>query len=219
MDKNKVYVLLGAGHCKSTPGKCSPDKTLKEWEYCRTIVSGIEKKLDELGIKHWNEHPEDDFVYKTKGGCKSLDSRDLVLRATRLANKYNEIKKNGYKAIYLSVHVNAAGSGGKWLNATGWSAYTTKKKNNSDQFADCLYDAAESILTPIGKKIRTDRSDGDRDFEEDFYVLVKSPCPAVLTENFFMDNKSDVEYLLSDKGKNDIIDIHVDGIMKYISKM
>lgn len=219
MDKNKVYILLGAGHCKSTPGKCSPDKTIKEWKYCRTIVKGIEKELDRLGVKHWNEHPEDDFVYKTKGNCKSLDSRDLVLRATRVKNKYDEVKKQGYKAVYLSVHLNAFGSEGKWLSATGWSAYTTKKQNNSDKFADCLYDAAETILSPIGKKIRTDRSDGDRDFEEDFYVLAKSPCPAVLTENFFMTNKDDVEYLLSDKGKKDIIDIHVKGIMNYITKM
>ena len=42
--------------------------------------------------------------------------------------------------------------------------------------------------------IRTDTSDGDRDMESNFYVLKHTSCPAVLTENFFQDNKSDVDY-------------------------
>jgi N-acetylmuramoyl-L-alanine amidase len=48
----------------------------------------------------------------------------------------------------LSVHVNAAGNG-SWMNATGWSAWTTKGQNNSDKLADCLYDAAEELLKPL----------------------------------------------------------------------
>jgi hypothetical protein len=31
-----------------------------------------------------------------------------------------------------------------------------------------------------------------------------------------MDSKKDVEYLLSEEGKNDIVNIHVQGILKYI---
>ena len=63
-------------------------------------------------------------------------------------------------------------------------------------------------------KIRTDMSDGDRDWEEDFYILSKSWCPAVLTENFFMDNHSDLEYLQSRDGKQAVVDIHVEGIVE-----
>ena len=64
----------------------------------------------------------------------------------------------------LSVHVNAAGNG-DWYNATGWSAWTTKGQNNSDKLADCLYEAAEELLKPLGKKLRYDMTDGDKDFE------------------------------------------------------
>jgi N-acetylmuramoyl-L-alanine amidase len=67
--------------------------------------------------------------------------------------------------ILVTIHVNAAGNGSKWLNATGWS--------------------------------RTDISDVDMDWEEGFYILRKSLCPVVLTENFFMDSRDDVEYLCS----------------------
>ena len=43
-------------------------------------------------------------------------------------------------------------------------------------------------------------------------------CPAILTENFFQDNKEDVEYLLSDEGKLMVTQIHVDGIIDYLKK-
>ena len=59
-------------------------------------------------------------------------------------------------------------------------------------------------------------SDGDEDWESNFYIIYKSSMPAVLTENFFQDNKLDVEYLESDEGKKDITNIHVQGILKYI---
>ena len=39
---------------------------------------------------------------------------------------------------------------------------------------------------------RKEVQDGDRDWEENFYVLAKSRCPAVLLENFFYDNEDDV---------------------------
>ena len=67
-----------------------------------------------------------------------------------------------------------------------------------------------------GRRIRTDMSDGDRDWEEDFYILRKSWCPAVLTENFFMDNYSDLEYLQSQAGKQAVVDTHVEGIVEWL---
>ena len=48
-------------------------------------------------------------------------------------------------------------------------------------------------------------SDGDMDWEEGFYILRKSLCPVVLTENFFMDPRSDLEYLQSRAGKQAVV--------------
>ena len=42
-------------------------------------------------------------------------------------------------------------------------------------------------------------------------------CPAVLTENFFMDNHSDLEYLQSRAGKQAVVDTHVEGIIDYLT--
>jgi len=89
--------------------------------------------------------------------------------------------------LLLSIHVNAAGNGNQWMTARGWSAYTFPGHSESDEIADCLYLAAEKNLP--GQKIRTDYSDGDPDLESSFYVLKHTLCPAVLTENLFMDNR------------------------------
>ena len=51
---------------------------------------------------------------------------------------------------------------------------------------------------------------------ENFYILRHSLCPAVLTENFFMDNLSDLEYLQSRVGKQAVVDTHVEGIIDYL---
>ena len=68
------------------------------------------------------------------------------------------------------------------------------------------------------KTFRMDTTDGDRDLEADFYVLRKTDCPAVLVECMFQDNKSDVEYLLSDEGRHAIERTILEGIMDYIER-
>ena len=70
----------------------------------------------------------------------------------------------------------------------------------------CTSDSSEGI--------RTDYSDGDSDWEANFYILRHTMCPAVLTENFFMDGL-DLEFLQSKAGKQAIVDTHVDGIIEY----
>ena len=69
------------------------------------------------------------------------------------------------------------------------------------------------------RPFRTDKTDGDRDQEANFYVLRKTICPAVLTENLFQDNRSDVAFLLSDEGKKAIENLHIAGIRSYIDAL
>lgn len=116
--------------------------------------------------------------------------------------------------ILISIHCNAAGNG-QWLNARGWSAFTSRGTTRADTIANFLYTEAERQF--VGQKIRKDMSDGDPDWEEGFYILRKTVCPAVLTENFFQDNKNDVEYLLSAEGRSAIVATHVNGIVNYIN--
>lgn len=51
-----------------------------------------------------------------------------------------------------------------------------------------------------------------------FYILKHTLCPAVLTENLFMDNQKDCQFLLSSKGRQAIIDFHIDGLIAYLDE-
>lgn len=197
-------VILGTAHLESTPGKCSPDGKFREYKYSREIVEDLKTKLESYGYFVLVDVPQNDL----KGYNQN---RELSYRV----QKVNDwCKTYGVKnCIYVSIHVNAAGGDGKWHTATGWEAYTTKGVTKSDKLAECLYSAAKQNLT--GQKIRTDKSDGDSDQEANFYVIRKTNCPAVLTENFFQDNKKDVEYLLSEQGKHEIVRTHIEGILNY----
>lgn len=110
----------------------------------------------------------------------------------------------------VSIHVNAAGNGSKWLNATGWSVYTCVGQTESDRLAECLCEAA--IKNFPGRRIRTDMSDGDMDWEREIIILRYTWCPAVLTENFSVDNKSDLEFIQRRARKQAVVDTYVEGI-------
>lgn len=107
--------------------------------------------------------------------------------------------------------------GDKWLDATGWCAYTTRGDTRADALATCLYDAAKFHLP--GQRLRTDYTDGDPDLEADFYILRRTLPPAVLVENFFMDSLPDYRFLLSPEGQSAIVNLHIDGICRYLASL
>lgn len=195
-----MKILIDNGHGADTKGKRSPDGLLAEYKYAREIAHEIVNKLVGLGYDAELLVPEAEDI--------SLQER------CRRANEWCG-KRGADNVMIVSVHCNAAGNG-SWMNARGWSAYTSKGKTKSDELATMLYDAAEANFA--NNKIRKDFSDGDPDWEESFYILRKTKCVAVLTENFFMDNKQDVSYMLSLEGRAQIVKTHVDGITNYIKK-
>lgn len=214
-----MIVILGTAHLGTTPGKCSPDGKFRECEYSREIVKMIKEDLYKKGITAVIDYEPLQPNAKMKGAtAKQEQSRELTWRANyvnSLCSKYGTSN-----CIYVSVHVNAAGADGQWKSARGWSVYTSPGKTKSDTLATYLYNEAKSILPPDSKYyVRSDFSDGDPDYESNFYVLTKTRCPAVLTENLFQDNKQDVTFLTSEEGKQKIVDIHVQGILKYIGNV
>ena len=197
-----MKILLDNGHGENTAGKRSPDGVFREYKYAREIAEEIERELLAQG-------------YDAEHIVRETVDVPLAERSRRV----NEIcgRFGAANVILVSVHCNAAGNGEEWKNARGWSAFTSKGNTKADKLADCLYEAAENNFP--GKTIRKDFQDGDPDWEEGFYILKKTKCPAVLTENFFMDNKQDVSYLLSLEGRASIVRAHIEGIINYIKSV
>ena len=186
---------------KNTPGKRSPDGTFREYAYTREIADEVVRELAKRG-----------YV------AERIVKENLDVPLAERARRVNEIcaRYGANNVLLVSIHCNAAGNG-EWMNARGWSAYTTKGKTkvSTNWQTECMM--LPLALLP-GKKIRRDYSDGDPDWEENFYILSKTKCPAVLTENFFMDNKEDIAYLTSMEGKQNIVNTHVEGIIQYIKE-
>ena len=201
-----MKIILGTAHLKSTPGKSSPDGEFKEYQYSREIVEELKIKLEAMGYKVIVDIPEDDI----KGITSSQELVKRVKFVNNLCDKYGT-----GNCLYVSIHVNAAGDDGKWHTGTGWEIWTSIGQTQSDILATYIFNRAEQNLP--GQKMRADYSDGDPDKEANYYVLKHTKCVAVLTENFFMDNKADVEYLLSDIGRHAIIRTHLEGIIDYIN--
>ena len=193
-----MRILLDAGHGIDTLGKRSPDGAFLEYKWNREVAELAYALLEEHGF-------DVDFVV--------TETNDIPLK-TRV-RRVNEICSlyGSHNVLLLSIHSNAAGMGASWMNAKGWSAYTTKGKTRSDVAAKCLYDSFEEEFKE--RVIRRDWSDGDPDWEEDFYIIKKTSCPAVLLENFFYDNKEECSFLLMEQTKRRIAKAILKGVQYY----
>lgn len=191
-------VLIDNGHGIETPGKRSPDSTLREYAWTREVAQMVCDILQAEGYRASLLVPEAWDV--------SLEER------CRRANRYD---KNS--TILVSIHVNASGSGSRWMNARGWSIFTTRGITKADELAECIWRAAAvEFPSPLTVRSYSNQRFG-HDFESDFYIIKKTYCPAVLVENFFMDNKQDCEYLKTVRAKATCAEVIVAGIKSYLA--
>ena len=203
MNKQDFTVILGTAHGSNIPGKRSPDGRLREYAYSRETVAEVERRL------------------KTDGYHVEVDLRSPVepSLAYRVGVVNDLCKRRGAKrCCYVSIHVNAAGMGSKWMAAKYWTVWTSRGQTAGDKLATCLWQAAHDLM-PDTMPVKADWRDGDADYESNFYVLKNTLCAAALTENLFQDNRECVDWLLSDEGRQTITEIHVQGIKKYIESL
>ncbi len=116
--------------------------------------------------------------------------------------------------VYISFHSDAAGNGVDWHPASGFSVYTSVGQTESDKFAEIVLN---EVATRFGNKLRwrTDKTDGDGDKEENFYVLKNTDCPAILIECGFHTNKAEAMAMLTDAWKIEYVNAIVSAIKKW----
>ena len=115
----------------NTPGKRSPDGQFREAFYTREIAKRTVADLTDRGVTAQLLVPEEDDI--------PLSERVRRVNAACILHGKSNV-------ILISVHVNAAGNGSKWMTATGWSCYTSKGQTQSDKLAECFYEAAKKEL-------------------------------------------------------------------------
>lgn len=197
-----MLVLLDNGHGGlingkyQTPGKRSPiwsdGSQLFEGEFNRAIVNGIIQELTLLRIPYVNIAPE---------------YTDITLHErVRRANIYSK-----ERCFFVSIHSNAGGGAGS-------EVFTAKGETRGDAIATIFGEVFAEVFPE--RKFRTDFSDGDLDKENNFYVLSHTKMPAILTENFFMDNEEECRLLLLTRpGRERIIKYHVRSVIKVLQQL
>lgn len=195
-----MKIILDNGHGIDTPGKRSPlwsnGTQLFEWKFNRLIVDRICKALVKRGLKVEKLVPE-------------IFDVPLSVRVARA----NKIFKRESSSFGVSIHGNAfTGKPGK---ANGWEIWTAKGETESDKLAECIY---EKSVAQLPFKMRHDRTDGDHDKEKNYYILYKTSGTFVLSENGFMDNEADCQFMQTNSGLDAIARAHVEGILEFIKK-
>lgn len=213
-----MKILIDNGHGVDTKGKCSPDGRLREYAWSRDIARRLEQALKAQGYDATRIVTED----------KDISLTERCRRVNAMCARYGTAN-----CICVSIHSNAAGGDGQWKTAGGWCVYTSPGKTKADTLATYLWNAANIVLKPYAERFkvlqaqgvydrrqvpfRADWSDGDPDYEARFTILTGTKCPSVLTESLFQDNRGDVDFLLSEEGKQAIVNLHVQGIKNYIN--
>ena len=122
-----MKILVDNGHGVETPGKRSPDGRLREYAWNRLIARRVVGRLVVMGMDAELLVPEEEDISlrercrRVNAFCRKLGTGNVIL---------------------VSVHANAAGRGGRWYDATGWCAYTSRGNTR----ADCDF-----LLSPEGQ--------------------------------------------------------------------
>lgn len=189
-------VILGTAHGIDVPGKQSPDGRLREYRYSRETCRAIRDILIARGIPCIIDID---------------DEHETSLRAR--INAVNRIVARHGDCIYISIHNNAAASDGKWHPARGFGVFVAPNASaRSLRLASIVH--RNALEAGMG---------GNRCYPRTGYYIQSlavcrdTHCPAILTENLFQDNLDDVQFLLSDRGRAAIVNLHVQSIIQYLN--
>lgn len=167
-------VCIDPGHGGHDPGAVGPSGT-READVALFAASALLLALDARGVQS--------FVTRGRNVFVSLPDRV-------------EMAKNMKAIVFVSIHANGVSN----PQANGAEVWTSPGVTPADDLATSIYKRwIESFgtISPVSR-FRTDFSDGDPDKEAGFWVLKKTPMPAVLFELGFVTNPREEKMLQSE---------------------
>ena len=208
----KTKIWIDNGHGVNCAGKHSPDLRLREYKWCREVAALVVDGLVADGVDAALLVPEThDVSIKTR--CERVN-RTCVERGAR-------------NVLLVSIHNNASASDGLWHEPSYWSAwvYRQEVKDANGKVIQLKEASLESkrlaeLFTLMARGFGWKVGVGERPYKEaNFGILRGSLCPAVLTENFFQDNKANVDWLLTPEAKTAVALLHIHTIEQYLYEL
>ena len=206
-----IVIILGTAHTLRTPGKRSPDGTFREALYSREVAREVKAILEARGHTVFIDYEPAEPKPEWRSASPTIErNRELAYRVNyvnALCRKYGAAN-----CIYVSMHTDAARGSG-WQPARGLSVRVCQGASQSSKdLARSLYEAGASRGLAGNRSVPKEKY-----WVQNLYVLRNTACPAVLTETLFQNNREDVHLLLSEEGKQKVIDFHVEGIINYLN--
>lgn len=164
-----MKIMLDAGHGNNTPGKRTPDDSMREFHFNGVVANYVRDTL----LKY--EGVTVDFAHDPSGNI------DIALLAR--TNTANSKKSN----VYVSIHANAYGT--SWNDANGIETFVHPNADNiSINLAKLIQDKLIKITGLRNRGVK----------RADFHVLRETNMPSVLVECGFMTNRNEATLLKSD---------------------
>lgn len=199
-----IHWLIDNGHgsidpftCEPvTPGKRSPvfpngtpfaGQVLIEGVRNRAVVNYLSLLMDQAGFKY-------SLICDTWRDCPlhvRTEKANLIVRSSKDPKE---------EFVFLSIHHNAFKN--SWNSANGASCHIYPNSKSGKKIGDILQ---KEIVKSTGLKNRGVK-------ESNFFVLRKTVCPAVLSENGFMTNLDDATFGMSEEGSKKIAEGHFNAI-------
>ena len=179
-------IALDAGHDAGNQANCSPDYTYYEHEFALDMAKRIKVLLEAAGVGVVETRPD--------GAGVTLAER------CRIAN-------NAGVDLFVSLHSNAAGSGG-WANARGWKALIY-------DLSGTRYAAAKAILARVDGVSPAMRNP-PIDAAPTYYVLKHTKAPAIIIEHAFHTNQEDVKLLKDPSYREQMAQAEAAGILDWL---
>lgn len=178
--------MLDAGHGYHTPGKRTPDGSMREWEF-NSVVANYAKEI----LENY-QNVQVLFAHDPTGQV------DIPLKSRiDYANKVGA-------DVYVSIHANAYGNG--WNSAKGIETfvYTTNPP------------IARSLANLVQKKLVEKTGLYNRGVKTaNFHVLRETKMTAILVECGFMTNKEEAALLKSDAYRRKCAQAIAEGLIEF----
>lgn len=180
-------VVIDAGHGKETAGKRSPIWSDGSQLFEYEFNRDIAKRV-------WL-----DLRIKGFDAILLVPEQDDVSLQERCRRVNDICTRNSAKEVLLvSIHANAG-------KGTGWEIWHYPGSKAGEKYAQIFSDVFDE-LPYRNRGVKTEK----------FYILKNARCPALLTENLFMDTETDCRYIMSEEGRAEIARLHVEAILKII---
>lgn len=190
----EVCVVVDAGHGGDDPGKIGINNA-KEKDINLKIAKELKRLLEEEGVKVVMTRTDDDGLYDPSSNNKKVE--DMRRRC--------EIITEANPVFAVSIHQNSYPD----ESVTGAQVFYYGQSQEGKKLAEALQESLIQELSP--QKQREAKAN------ESYYLLKKTPSPAVIVECGFLSNYQEAELLNSEEYQKKVAEAVKNGILKCLS--